>query len=163
MPIDRSEAKYDDGGETVTFRASSVDILTVELTGEAFSVNWSARTKGQQFIEVCRYFLGADDAPSTVYSCTAQRYLHIPAGELFSKSWESDDLRFIRLDFPSFAVAWQHRDYQHDYETVGCAMAEFNLPIITGLFDNTASDELSSLTKELDEYLGFLRYTFKES
>lgn len=163
MDLERTEAKHDDGSLSVSWRGKGTDVITVESRPEAFSVNWTARTDGHGFIDYCRALNDAAGASSTIYSCKAQRYLHISGKDLLYGQWDSEDLAFIRLNLPSsIAIAWQQSDQVNDSSTVGCAMSEFNPSFISRLFKRTASEALTPVTEQLDNLLGFLRYSFKE-
>jgi hypothetical protein len=157
----RSEAKFDDGGQSVAFRATETDVVTVESRHEAFSVNWTARTGSSDFVRQCKDYLDLTEASSVIYSYEAKRYLRIPGKELLHTS-NLGDIGFMRFDLPSsVAIAWQH-DNINDSNTVGCAMSELDFSFIATLFENTASNALTPLAKELDDVLGFLRYSYKE-
>jgi hypothetical protein len=158
--LDRSEIKYDDGAELVTLRVSESDMITVESGHEAFSVNWTARVNGSDFIRMWMDYPDVYDAPSIVYNCSTKSYIRIPAKELLSAFWEPSDLGFVRLNLPGVSVAWQRELDNSD--TVGCAMSGISFPFITSLFENTASKTLVPLTNELNDHLSFLRHSFKE-
>ena len=171
MDLERSEAKYDDGSQSVSLRASDTDVIMVEWWSQAFSVNWTARTNSRGFINYCRSLDDGVEASSVVYAREAQRYLHVH-GKVVLYELNPDDIGFIRLDLPSsVAIAWQQpdninesdTDNINESDTVGCAMPEFNSSFITSLFEETASDKLAPLAGELDNHLGFLRYFLKSA
>jgi hypothetical protein len=162
VELERTEAKHDDGSQSIAWRGQGNDIIIVESRPEAFSVNWTSWTDDQEFIGYCRALDYAAEGTSTIYSCSARTYRHVSSKDLLYGSWNSDDLGFIRLNLPlSIAIAWRP-DHVNDSSIVGCAMSEFNPSFISHLFEGTASEALTPVTKELGDLLGFLRDRFKE-